>query len=161
MGAIYKFYDEIKTYYWNNLKLSNIIIAFLLILIIRQAVEFNFASELSIIISTNKSGIYTIIATTSGTLLGFIITSISIIVIFIGSDKLKILIDAGFYDKLFGVYFDTIKFLAITTLIATIGMFYFNDIIYFYVVLFFVIISIFLFCACIWVLESLIKILKN
>lgn len=162
MNVFYSFYDKIKTIYWNNLKLSNIVIAIILVLIFRQVLEFSsISNELNIIIFTNKSGIYTIIATIAGTLLGFIITSISIIVTFTSSDKLDLLKEEGFYDELFGVYFDTIKSLAITTVISTIGMFYSDNIIWFYIFLVSAIISILLFSASIWVLETLITIVKN
>lgn len=155
------YYDKLKEIYWNHLKLFNIIIAIISLLTIQLLLKFSFLSGLGSLISFDKKDIYMVIAPIAATLLGFIITSISIIITFTNSNKLELLKDAGYYEKLFQVYFDTIKALAVTTIISIIGIFYSKDIIWFYIILGSVIVSGLLFSASIWVLEMLIKIVKD
>lgn len=157
------FYDKLKTAYWNHLKLSDLIIAIVLVFLIRLILESNFSPvELNDIISASKNDIYTIVATVAGTLLGFILTSISIIVTFTEFDKLKLLKDTGYYDKLFGIYFATIKSLAITAIISVIGILLSSGaVIWFYMILISTIVSGLLMWASIWALEMVISIVKK
>lgn len=150
---------KVVAFYWNNLKLSNAFIAFLIVLIIKFWLEsVYFPNELNALVSANKNNIYIIVATISGTLLGFIITSISVIAAFFDSEKLDLIREVGKVDDLFNIFFSTIKVLAITTLIAVSGIiFNYWTISVFYLVIFTVIVSSFLIAACIWVLEILVK----
>jgi len=62
-------------------------------------------------ISLNKKDIYPLIATIAGTLLGFIITGVSIIFAFSESEKLRLLKKSKQYTTIYEIYFSTIKFL--------------------------------------------------
>lgn len=157
------FYDTVKTIYWNNLKLFNLIIAIVFVFAIHQILKSSLSPiELNKLIVTIINSVYPIIATISGTLLGFIITSVSIIVTFTESEKIKLLKETGYYDKLFKIYFDTIKSLAITTLISIIGIVSNSEnIIWIYIIMASVVFSGLLMWASIWALEMIIRIVKN
>ncbi|WP_011308430.1 hypothetical protein [Methanosarcina barkeri] len=75
----------------------------------------------------NKSQFYSLLATISGTLLGFIITGISVILSLSGSQKLEKATESTQFKKIFVVYFSTIKFLAFTVIISIIGFLVNND----------------------------------
>ncbi len=154
--------DGTKKLYWNHLFWSNLIIAVVLVLIIRQILEFNLSPDiLNVWLNLKLNSLYTIIATIAGTLLGFIITSISIIVAFTESDKLEILRESDHYTTLFNIYFNTIKILAITTIVAVIGIIdNSGNIFLFYISLISTIMSALFIWACIWALESIIDIVK-
>lgn len=153
------FWNKIEAFYSNHLKLSNVIIALFIILIVRWVLESQYSpDDLNTLVSANKDDIYIIVATISGTLLGFIITSISVIAAFFDSEKLDLIRETGKVEDLFNVFFSTIKFLAITTLIAVVGIISnYWTILVFYLVLFTVIVSSFLITACIYVLEIIVK----
>lgn len=156
-------YDKIKTFYWNNLKLSDMIIALIIVLIVKSFLDTYYLPEvLNDMILGNKDNIYIVIATIAGTLLGFIITSISIIIAFLDSKKLDLIRDTDHVNDLFNIFFSAIKFLAVTTLIAIFGLIssYWTTIV-FYILLFVVIISILLIWACIWALEIIIEALTT
>ena len=111
-------------------------------------------------IKTSKSEIYPLIATIGGTLLGFVITGVSIIMAFSESEKLKPLRESKQYKTLFEVYFSTIKFLAITTILGIIGVIINAEysIIIFYLTIWSVIISFFRLWRCMWILENIVEI---
>lgn len=156
-------YDKTKEIYWNHLFRFNFLIALIVVLIIRELLVSNFSpDDLNLWISSKTADIYPVIATIAGTLLGFIITSISIIIAFTESDKLKLLRQTKQYNSLFNIYFNTIKSLAITTVIVIIGILANSgNIILFYICLVAVIISALFIWACIWALEQIINIVKN
>ncbi|RJS49675.1 MAG: hypothetical protein CIT03_02485 [Methanobacterium sp.] len=153
---------KIVAFYWNHLKLSNVILSFFIVFIIKFVLETYYSpGDLNTLISANKDNIYLIVATISGTLLGFIITSISVIAAFFDSKKLELIREYGMVNDLFNIFFSTIKFLAITTLIAILGIISNWTILIFYLIIFNVIVSSFLIACCIWALETIIKGLGN
>jgi len=114
-------------------------------------------------INTNKEDIYPLVATIGGTLLGFVITGVSIILAFSESEKLRLLKRSKQYKTIFTIYFSTIKYLAITTVVAIIGI-VINDnlaILIFYLLLWLVVISSLRIWRCIWILESIVEIIHK
>jgi hypothetical protein len=73
-------------------------------------------------ISSNKKDIYSLVASIGATLLGFVITGVSIIIAFSESEKLKLLKKSTQFKTLYDIYFNTIGYLAITTVIPIIGL---------------------------------------
>jgi len=112
-----------------------------------------------------RKELYSTIASISGALLGFIITSISIVIIFVESDKLELLRKSKNYETLYRVFIAAIKYLAFTTLIAIIGLVADKDLSphnwIMYLVFFGVLLSIFSLGRCIWVIEKLISIITS
>jgi len=111
----------------------------------------------------NKNEIYSLFATINGTLLGFIFTGMSIILVFTESDKLRLMKRSKHYKTIFIIYFSTIKYLGIATIIPILGIIFNNDynIYLFYLIIWSIIISVLRIWRCMWVLESLIVISHN
>jgi hypothetical protein len=108
--------------------------------------------------------IYSIIALGAITLLGFIITGVSILITFTETEKLKLLKGSKQYKTLFDIYFSTIKFLAITTILSVMGILIQDPTkskILFYLILLGVLISAIRIWRCVWVLEQIIGIVHE
>lgn len=111
-------------------------------------------------LQTNRTTIYSLIATISTTLLGFVITGVSVLIAFSESEKLKLLRESAQFETIFIVYFSTIKFLAITALLSIFGIIFstfFQNLIL-YLVVWSIIISSLRIYRCLWVLENIVKI---
>ncbi|MBB6497789.1 hypothetical protein [Methanococcus maripaludis] len=68
-----------------------------------------------------KCGYYSFITTISVTLLGFIITGISILIIFLSEKRFKPIRQNSLHEKIYAVYFRTILYLSILTVLAIVG----------------------------------------
>ena len=73
-------------------------------------------------VNSSRDSIYESLATIHGTLLGFIITTVSIIIGYSTNEKLEIIVENDNYRDLWTTFTDTIKFLAVATLIAIISL---------------------------------------
>lgn len=114
-------------------------------------------------ISLNKKDIYPLIATIAGTLLGFIITGVSIILAFSESEKLRLLKKSKQYTTIYEIYFSTIKFLALSTAIPIFGIIV-NDNwadYVLYILIWSIIISSLRIWRCVWALENIIKLIHK
>lgn len=114
-------------------------------------------------ISLNKKDIYPLIATIAGTLLGFIITGVSIILAFSESEKLRLLKKSKQYTTIYEIYFSTIKFLALSTAIPIFGIIV-NDKwadYVLYILIWSIIISSLRIWRCVWALENIIKLIHK
>lgn len=122
----------------------------------------------------NKGNLYSLIASIGGTLLGFVITGVSIIIAFSDSKKLRLLTKSDQYQQIFKIYFSTIKYLAVTTVLSVIGLVIQNsnsvsinriviagswNIIVLYTLILVVTISIFRFYRCMWILQNIVEII--
>jgi hypothetical protein len=113
-------------------------------------------------ISANKKEIYPLIASIGGTLLGFVITGVSIIIAFSESEKLRLLKESTQYKTIYDIYFSTIRYLAIATVTPIIGMIVNNGAIYIlYFLIWSIIISSLRIWRCIWVLENIVEIIQK
>lgn len=136
-------------------------IAFALIIIFFVRSFWSYEAIISWI-SANKKEVYSLIASIGGTLLGFVITGISIIIAFSESEKLKLLRKSKVYNTIFDIYFSTIRYLAVTTIIPIIGLVVNEGEIYIlYLLIWSIIISSLRIWRCIWVLENIVKIIHE
>ncbi|WP_321430507.1 hypothetical protein [uncultured Methanolobus sp.] len=107
----------------------------------------------------NKKDIYSLLASIAGTLLGFVITGVSVILAFSESEKLKMLRKSKHYKTIFVVYFSTIRWLALTTILSIVWIFTDFLMTYaFYLLTWSVIISSLRIGRCIWILEAIVEI---
>lgn len=114
-------------------------------------------------ICVNKDALYPLIATISGTLLGFVITGVSVIIAFSESDKVELLKKSKHYGTIFDVYFSAIRYLALSTILAIIGILI-NDgceNLAFFVIAWSVLISTFRLGRCLWILERVVELIKK
>jgi len=159
---------EMSDGFWKAYKrhflLAELIISIIFTIGIMVLVHFLWSHELlKSWIITNRNTIYPLIATIGGTLLGFVITGVSIILAFSESEKLRLLKRSKQYKTIFTIYFSTIKYLAITTIIAIIGLVVNDDfsVVIFYLLLWSVTISALRIWRCLWVLQSIVEIIHK
>lgn len=147
-----------KHFLWADLVVSLIFII-IIFLIMNYFYSFDTINNW---ISLNKAQLYPTIATIAGTLLGFVITGISIIIAFSESEKLKHLRKSKHYKTIFDVYFSTIRYLALATVFPLIGIVINSDWSYYilFLIIWAIMISSFRIWRCIWILESIISILS-
>lgn len=150
--------------YKRHFLLAELIISIIFTIGIIALVHFLWSQEsLKSWVITNTDTIYPLIATIGGTLLGFVITGVSIILAFSESEKLRLLKRSKQYKTIFTIYFSTIKYLAITTIIAIIGLVVNDDfsVFIFYLLLWSVTISALRIWRCLWVLQSIVEIIHK
>ncbi len=83
--------------------------------------------ELLAVLNGSRSASYSAVASISGSLLGFVITSVSIIAAFGAMPKFEILRKSPQYAAIFGIFFDSIYWLASTTILALFGLVFDTD----------------------------------
>jgi hypothetical protein len=128
-------------------------------------VEFISGHPASEILFADRSEIYNASAAIFGSLLGFIITAVSIVLGYISSDRLTIVRESKQYSTMWRVFTSAIKVLAIATVAALIGLLFDRDGAPVYVIFYFNIFAATLaslrLARCIWVLENIIHIVTQ
>jgi hypothetical protein len=116
--------ETLSDKYHNNFLRYEFIISLLLgVLAIYLIHNYWSAKDIECWMSNNKAMFYSLLATISGKLLGFIITGISVILSLSESPKLETAKISTQFKKIFVVYFNTIKYLAYTAILSIIGFF--------------------------------------
>lgn len=179
MVEIKEIYKRIKKiyniYFLKADLLLSIAISLTVILVLRSIWSYDMTEQW---LSTNKNTIYSLIATISGTLLGFVITGVSIIIAFSGtsSEKYQFLRKNKVYPQVFKIFFSTIKYLAISTVLPVVGIIideswktpsfisrYLHieslDILIFYSVIIVVSASVSRIYRCLWILENIVELI--
>lgn len=115
-------------------------------------------NDISLTVLNNISNTYDVILSISITMLGFIITGVSILVVFLERESLALFHKSKSYSLIYKVYFSTITYLAILTIFSLlacglkpIGQMYFN-----YIIFFLSIVSILRIYRCVWILKRII-----
>ncbi len=110
-----------------------------------------------------RKDLYVTIASISGALLGFAITAVSIAIAFIGHGRFEIIRKSVHYHTLYQVFLVAIKYLAVTTIVAIIGLILDRDSNpqhwVTYLNLLGVILSVIALIRCVWILENIIYII--
>ncbi len=113
-------------------------------------------------------GLYTAIAAIAGSMLGFVLTGISILLAFSSSEKLAELKQARHYKEIYTVYISAIKYLAVTTIFGLLALILHNSknpqwliLLVFYCNLWAVVISGLRIWRCVWVLKHIIRIVTK
>ncbi len=110
--------------------------------------------------STTGQRIYPAIATIAGTLLGFVITGVSIIMALTESGRGALLKESPHYPQIFKVYVSAIRYLAASTALPLIGMVVEGDLgtVICSAIIASIVISSFRLWRCLWVLSNLFEI---
>lgn len=117
------------------------------------------------ILKGNRSAVYGTMASIFGSLLGFVITALSIIIGYSTNEKFEFLRKSKYYSTLWDILLSTIKALSVTTASMIIGLVFDRDssprdyILCFCVVT--ILLSLFRLKSCIWVLENVIRIITK
>jgi hypothetical protein len=117
------------------------------------------------ILSGNRQTLYGTLAALFGSLLGFTITAVSIVLGFAASEKLEIVKKSKHYMDLWDIFKSAIKALGFATIFALLGLVFDKDITpvdyFLYINFFTAILSVFRIARCIWVLENIIVIVTK
>lgn len=120
--------------------------------------EFMHAVDISVL-KEDRIGNYTAISAISSSLLGFIITIVTILLPLADSKLLKL--SQRNYHQLWETFFQAIKLLGATTIFSLGGLFlyssYFLYAFFFYSTILFMLLSTIRIGRCIWIVEKLIK----
>lgn len=107
----------------------------------------------------SRQAVYGTIATLCGSLLGFILAGVSIILVFGRMERFKILKQSGHLRTVFIVYFQGIQWMAITTVFAVVALLWDTDespaMIATYGLVTLVLISSLRLYRCVWVLKEI------
>ena len=156
---------ELPDFYKKNFLLIEALIPLVITVVLYLIFSHYLTSEqIDTLLSNIQVKTYPIISVGAITLLGFIITGISILITFTESPALKPLKTSKQYSTLFKIYFSAIKNLAILTFLSLIGMLVDQNLIsqiIFYLVILFVFISTLRIWRCLWVLEQFIEIVQS
>jgi hypothetical protein len=117
------------------------------------------------ILQGNRGSIYGALASIFGSLLGFIITAVSIALAFSASDRLAIVRESKFYPQLWGVFMSATRCLALATIASIVALVADRDADPIrwltYAVWVFSVLSIARVGRCIWVLENIVRIVTR
>jgi hypothetical protein len=123
---------------------------------------FNGLTYINQILLGNRSQIYGTLATISGTLLGFEITSISIILGYIKEEKLSIVFNSKHAKDLWAIFTKCITVLGITTIVAITSQIFDRDChpqpFLFFITTFLITLSLFRVGRTLWVIKNIISI---
>jgi len=139
--------------------LLSLVIVGLFFLIVQK---FGLQEAIVEVMEGNRCSIYGLLASVAGSLLGFVLTGVAIMLALADSNKLGILTQSKHYTYIYKVYMSTVKSLALTTVLSIIAVLYDREqspnAVMLYLVLWAVILSIFRVIRCVWILEQIIKI---
>lgn len=156
---------ELPEFYKNNFLLIEAVLPIFAVLVLYCIfTSYLDQTTLNNLILNTKDKMYPQILVGAITMLGFIITGVSILISFTETPRLKLLKESKQYTTLFAIYFSTIKFLAVLAFITGIAMLISQiqvTILLFYFIILLVIIATMRIWRCIWVLEQFIEILQG
>jgi hypothetical protein len=70
----------------------------------------------------NATGMYQVLAAIGGTLLGFVLTGVSILLAFPETPRIELLKESPHYREIYTIYFSSIRYLALLTVVSVIGL---------------------------------------
>lgn len=117
------------------------------------------------ILGGNRAAVYGALASIFGALLGFVITTVSIVIGFSTNERLAVVRESRQYNTLWDVFKSTTRVLGFATAAALVGLLMDRDNnpmrLVLYLVVFTVILSILRIARCIWVLENIIALVTS
>lgn len=124
----------------------------------------NIEGKIMTTLNGSRAALYGTIAAVCGSLLGFVITGLSVLMVTGNSEGMKALKSSKHYKEIFRVFFSTSKYLGLLVVISLITLIIDRDSSPFFslniLVLWGVIIATFRILRCLWVLERIIEINK-
>lgn len=117
------------------------------------------------LLSGNRAAIYGALASVFGSLLGFTITAVSVVIGFSSHDRMAIIRQSRHYPTIWRVFFAAIRALGMATLLALAALVLDRDsqprYIVLYVMVFAVVLAILRLARCAWVLENVIELVSS
>lgn len=113
----------------------------------------------------NRAAVYGALASILGSLLGFVITAVSIVLGFSASEKLSVVRDSTHYPTLWQVYISAIRALAFATIACIVALVLDRDKQIVHWIMYFAVFGCILATArvarCVWVLENIIALVSQ
>lgn len=149
-----------------NFLIAELILSIIIIVVAYYMINFlNLKTSLVLMVADIRQQLYGTIASVSGSLLGFVITGMSILLTMGESESIKRLKKSKHYPQIFKVYLSSGKFLALSTVLAITALIIdTNGTPKLWCTAFVgwaVLISVFRLLRCIWVLENMIGLATN
>ena len=120
-------------------------------------------SYLTTLVKSSRGQIYGTLASIAGSLLGFVITALSVVLAFSTSERLTVLRSSKYYKQLWDVFTSTIRVLGVTTLGWLAALFYDRELrpmpFILVVALGFSTLALLRLLRCIWVLERIVEVI--
>ena len=128
--------------------------------------RFGFGARvLNSIVHGNRSSIYGTLASIFGSLLGFAITALSVVLGFSSSERLQVLRQSKYYGQLWAVFTSSIRVLGATTIAWLIALFFDRDSkarpLILVLCMGFSFLSVLRVARCVWVLERIVEVLTD
>lgn len=117
------------------------------------------------LVRNNRAQIYGTLASLFGSLLGFVITALSVVLGFSASERLKIVRSSAYYKQLWEVFTSAIRVLGITTVLWLVALFFDREPVQRPLLLLsclsLSILSALRLMRCVWVLERIVEVLTG
>ncbi|AWP26362.1 hypothetical protein [Paenibacillus sp. Cedars] len=140
----------------------SIVLTFLILWVINI---YSLQDEVMNVLKGSRSALYGAIAGVAGSLLGFVITGLSILLVTGNSEGMNALRSSKYYYQIFKVFLNTSKYLGLLVVLSLVSLIIDRDAAPLFevnmVVLWGVIIVTFRILRCLWVLENIIGINKQ
>ncbi|WZP00960.1 hypothetical protein EP7_002622 [Isosphaeraceae bacterium EP7] len=122
-------------------------------------------SVMSNALQGNRSAVYGAFASIFGSLLGFVITAVSIVLGFSTSERLAIVRNSKHYPSLWASFTHTIRILGLATIVSIVSLICDRDsnsvIALTYMEIYIVFLSVLLLCRSIWALERVVEVVAS
>lgn len=124
---------------------------------------FSGEQRVDTILSGNRSAVYGTLAAIFGALLGFVITTLSIIIGYLPNERFDFLRKSPHFPTLGKVLISTVKVLSVATIVMVVGLIFDRDSSPQHLILcfsvFIILLALLRLGSCIWVLENVIKLI--
>ena len=125
----------------------------------------NGVKVLTDIVRGNRAQVYSTLASIFGSLLGFVITALSVVLAFSTSERLKVLRGSSYYKQLWAVFTSAIRVLGATTVWWLLALFLDREAVQRPLILICCIATTFLavlrLARCVWVLERIVEVMTS
>jgi len=157
--------NKIKNYYGNHfLGVHTFLITIFTSIIFFVFWKISYLQKISDFI-TNQKDLFNLVASISASLLGFVITGLSILIVFYDSSKLEIIKKSKHKNLIYTIYFSTIKYLAVLTIVSILLCFLSGkqpyNLIFLFIFCWSFALSVFRIHRCLWILSTIIKIITK
>lgn len=147
-------------YYKGKFLFVDFVLSIIIICIFIGIIEFRVGREsLLLTLQNNRSSIYSTVAAINGSLLGFLLSSVAIVLAFVQTDNFQLLRDSPHYGTIFETYFQAITWLGVGLISSFLALLFDVDanprVWISYFVLWNIVLVVFRIYKCIWVLYNM------
>lgn len=151
---------EATAYYEKNFLFVDFVLSLIIIGIFIGIIEHGTGREaLLVTLQNNRSSIYSTVAAINGSLLGFLLSSIAVILAFVQTENFRLLRDSQHYKTVFETFFQAITWIGVCLVSSFLALLFDVDacprVWISYIVLWNIVLVILRVSKCIWVLYNM------